>query len=223
MNTSSGHSTNDLPNQTLLYFTYILNNDTYSIIMSHFCNFPASDFMTDFEIVEIQNEIYRQKRRQREIQNERRRNNEIRIQEVEDIIDNAIIVNVIANIVPEIVIIPPPVSPIPATPTPPPLTPIPPILNYSDSEENNDEDTYAVSDEEEEGDTYEEDTEVYEELEEDIQNELEEEHHEDLEGEEVTGPAINSPDRITNIDNNISPIHEFEPKKLEKTGKIPKT
>jgi hypothetical protein len=33
--------------------------------MSRYANFPASDFMTDFEIVEIQNEIRRQTERAR--------------------------------------------------------------------------------------------------------------------------------------------------------------
>ena len=49
--------------------------------MSRFNNFPASNFMSDFEIVEIQNEIRRTNRRAREIQNEREIQEEEEVEE----------------------------------------------------------------------------------------------------------------------------------------------
>ena len=61
--------------------------------MSRYANFPASDFMTDFEIVEIQNEIRRQTERARLMEIERIRQNEMIRQQAVAIIDN----NVNAN------------------------------------------------------------------------------------------------------------------------------
>ena len=106
--------------------------------MSRYANFPASNFMTDFEIVEIQNEITRQKEKEREIENERIRNNDIIRQQVEAIIDNAVIAKNLAHQGQVNILLPPPISPIPPTPI------------YSESEEEDEEDTEKKDNEERE-------------------------------------------------------------------------
>jgi hypothetical protein len=56
--------------------------------MSRYANFPASDFMTDFEIVEIQNEIRRQIERTRLVDIQRIRQEELIRRQAIAIIDN---------------------------------------------------------------------------------------------------------------------------------------
>ena len=75
--------------------------------------------MTDFEIVVIQSEITRNRIREREIEEQRRRRNEITLQELAEDHDDAPLVNLLA---PAIDLIPQPIIPIPPTPTPPPRT-----------------------------------------------------------------------------------------------------
>jgi hypothetical protein len=72
--------------------------------MSFWNNFPASCFMTDFEIVVIQSEITRNIIREREIEDQSRRRND------------APLLNLQA---PTIDLIPQPTPPIPPAPTPP--------------------------------------------------------------------------------------------------------
>ena len=77
--------------------------------------------MTDFEIVVIQSEITRNRIREREIEEQRRRRNEITLQELAEDHDDAPLVNLLAPPSPAIDLIPQPITPIPPTPTPPPL------------------------------------------------------------------------------------------------------
>ena len=89
--------------------------------MSMFINFPASCYMTDFEIVEIQNDMIRaRKLEETRLAEQIRRTEEQNDKEIEDII---IIAKVTSELVQSIDRIPL-ISPIHSTPTPTRISPI---------------------------------------------------------------------------------------------------